>query len=123
MIHVMLPMQYLPKAGERQIEPQKRLMLAVLQTVIDDCQGSQTRQAAGLPPAVDGHASRYACPSTAGGRPAAWRVCDPWQSSITVCSTASMRRFWGSICRSPAFGRYCIGNITWIMVPRSYFAA
>ena len=60
MIHVMLPIQYLPKAGERQIEPQKRLMLAVLQTVIDDCQGSQTRQAAGLPPPVDGNAYRDA---------------------------------------------------------------
>jgi hypothetical protein len=60
MIHVMLPVQYLPKAGERQIEPQKRLMLAVLQTVIDDCKGSQTRQAAGLPPPVDGNAYRDA---------------------------------------------------------------
>src|SRR2546426_11907945 len=46
MIHVMLPVQYLRKAGAHRIEPQKRLMLAVLQTVIDDCQGSKNRRAA-----------------------------------------------------------------------------
>jgi hypothetical protein len=60
MIHVMLPIQYLGKVGDRQIEPQKRLMLAVLQTVIDDCRGSQARQAAGLPPPVDRSAYRDA---------------------------------------------------------------
>jgi len=49
MIHVMLPVQYLRKAGAYRIEPQKRLMLAVLQTVIDDCQGSKNRRAAGAP--------------------------------------------------------------------------
>jgi hypothetical protein len=54
MIHVMLPVQYLAKAGDRLVEPQKRLMLAVLQTVIDDCQGSRSRQAAGLPAPLDG---------------------------------------------------------------------
>ena len=42
MIHVMLPAQYLNKAGSRLAEPQKRLMLAVLQTVVDDCQGLRT---------------------------------------------------------------------------------
>jgi len=35
-------------------------MLAVLQTVIDDCQASQTRQAVGLRPAVDRNAYRDA---------------------------------------------------------------
>jgi hypothetical protein len=55
-IHIMLPEQYLRKAGDRWIEPQKRLMLAVLQTVIDDCQGSPRRQAAGLPADLDGKA-------------------------------------------------------------------
>jgi hypothetical protein len=60
MIHVMLPVQYLRKAGDRRIEPQKRLMLAVLQTVIDDCQGSRSRQAAGLPARLDGKAYRDA---------------------------------------------------------------
>jgi hypothetical protein len=67
MIHVMLPVQYLRKAGDRRMEPQKRLMLAVLQTVIDDCQGSQSRQAAGLPPRVDAkdyHAARAYLAST-----------------------------------------------------------
>ena len=49
MIHVMLPVQYLRKAGAHRIEPQKRLMLAVLQTVIDDYQGSKNRRAAGAP--------------------------------------------------------------------------
>ena len=60
MIHVMLPVQYLQKSGGRLSEPQKRLMLAVLQTVIDDCQGSQSRQAAGLPPPIDRNAYRDA---------------------------------------------------------------
>jgi hypothetical protein len=56
MIHVMLPIQYLRKAGDRRFEPQKRLMLAVLQTVIDDCEGSRSRQGAGLPVPLDGKA-------------------------------------------------------------------
>jgi hypothetical protein len=48
MIHVLLPVQYLHKPGERRMEPQKRLMLAVLQTVVDDCRGSPQRRAAGV---------------------------------------------------------------------------
>lgn len=39
----MLPAQYLRVAGARLVEPQKRLMLAVLQTVVDDCQGPSVR--------------------------------------------------------------------------------
>ena len=46
MIHVMLPVQYLQRAGERVAEPQKRLMLAVLQAVVYDCQGPEPRAAA-----------------------------------------------------------------------------
>ena len=56
MIHTMLPEQYLRKAGTRRIDPQRRLMLAVLQTVIDDCRGSATRQAAGRPADREGKA-------------------------------------------------------------------
>jgi hypothetical protein len=37
MIHVMLPVQYLRQAGQRLAEPEKRLALAVLQTVLYDC--------------------------------------------------------------------------------------
>lgn len=37
MIHVMLPVQYLRQADGRRMEPHKRLMLAVLQAVVDDC--------------------------------------------------------------------------------------
>ncbi len=37
MIHTLLPEQFLSKAGVRAVEPQRRLMLAVLQTVVDDC--------------------------------------------------------------------------------------
>ena len=48
MIHVLLPVQYLNKPGERRREPQTRLMLAVLQTVVDDYRGSRYRQAAGF---------------------------------------------------------------------------
>ncbi len=37
MIHVMLPVQYLHKAGEHRGAPERRLALAVLATVIHDC--------------------------------------------------------------------------------------
>jgi hypothetical protein len=37
MIHTLLPIQYLQNAGGRLAEPEKRLALAVLQTVIYDC--------------------------------------------------------------------------------------
>ena len=48
MIHIMLPSQYLPRAGGRLAEPHKRLMVAVLQAVVDDCRGgSAHRRAAG----------------------------------------------------------------------------
>ena len=40
-------MQYLRRADQRLAEPQKRLMLAVLQTVLDDCHGTATRRSAG----------------------------------------------------------------------------
>ena len=56
MIHVLLPVQYLRKAGNRRIDPQRRLMVAVLQTVIDDCEGSRSRQSAGRPAPRDGKA-------------------------------------------------------------------
>ena len=38
MIHVMLPVQYLRRAGAHLTAPHRRLMLAVLQAVVDDCQ-------------------------------------------------------------------------------------
>ena len=44
MIHVMLPVQYLRAADGRRMEPHKRLMLAVLQTVVDDCRRLLARQ-------------------------------------------------------------------------------
>ena len=40
MIHVMLPVQYLRQPGQRLAEPEKRLALAVLQTVLYDCRGA-----------------------------------------------------------------------------------
>ena len=60
MIHVMLPVQYLRKTGERRMEPQKRLMLAVLQAVVDDCRGSAYRHAAGYPRGLDRRAYQQA---------------------------------------------------------------
>jgi hypothetical protein len=60
MIHVMLPVQYLRKPGERRMEPQKRLMLAVLQAVVDDCRGSAYRHAAGFPRGFDRRAYQQA---------------------------------------------------------------
>src|SRR2546427_113826 len=47
MIHVMLPAQYLRRADSRLAEPHRRLMAAVLQTVVDDCRGSAYRRARG----------------------------------------------------------------------------
>ena len=49
MIHTMLPVQYLQDAARRRMEPQRRLMVAVLQTVLDDFRGSAYRSAAGFP--------------------------------------------------------------------------
>jgi hypothetical protein len=53
MIHVVLPVQYLRIAGRYRREPQVRLMVAVLQTVVDDLssltceQGVEPARAAG----------------------------------------------------------------------------
>ena len=48
MIHTMLPAQYSSPAGPRLAEPQKRLMAAVLQAVVDDCRGGSVyRRSAG----------------------------------------------------------------------------
>lgn len=43
----MRALQDLPTAGTRLLEPHTRLMVAVLQTVVDDCTGSLHRRAAG----------------------------------------------------------------------------
>jgi len=61
MIHVLLPVQYLQKPGERHKEPQTRLMLAVLQTVVDDYRGSAYRHAAGFAVRRDSRAYAAAC--------------------------------------------------------------
>jgi len=51
MIHIMLPTQYSKRAGGRLAEPHKRLMAAVLRTVVDDCRGGSVyRRAAGYAP-------------------------------------------------------------------------
>ena len=60
MLHVLLPDQYLGAAGERIAEPQKRLMLAVLQTVVDDCTGSAYRRSTGQLGPVDSKAQMEA---------------------------------------------------------------
>ena len=60
MLHVLLPDQYLGEAGERVAEPQKRLMLAVLQTVVDDCTGSAYRRSTGHVGPVDSRAQQEA---------------------------------------------------------------
>jgi len=56
----MLPVQYLRQAGARVTEPQKRLMLAVLQTVVEDCWGSVYRRAAGYGTPTDQRAHEQA---------------------------------------------------------------
>ena len=47
MIHVMLPTQYLRRADSHLVEPHRRLIAAVLQTVVDDCGGSAYWRARG----------------------------------------------------------------------------
>ena len=47
MIHVMLPVQYLRQPGQRLAEPEKRLALAVLQTVLYDYRVAAAEPAAG----------------------------------------------------------------------------
>jgi hypothetical protein len=56
----MLPIQYLRQAGARHMEPHKRLILAVLQTVVDDCQGSLSRRRTGQGAATNAQAYRDA---------------------------------------------------------------
>lgn len=46
----MLPTQHLRPSGSRLIEPHRRLMAAVLQTVVDDCRGSVYRRSRGYEP-------------------------------------------------------------------------
>lgn len=53
MIHVMLPVQYLRAADGRRMEPHKRLMLAVLQTVVDDCRRLAALREAGAGAAAE----------------------------------------------------------------------
>ena len=60
MIHVLLPIQYLPRTEGRLDGPQRRLMIAVLQTAIDDCQGTSTARALGLPITTSSRAAREA---------------------------------------------------------------
>lgn len=60
MIHVLLPAQYLGRPGQGLVVPQKRLMVAVLQTVLDDYWGSSYRRSAGYGPAIDRKAARQA---------------------------------------------------------------
>ena len=43
MVHVMVPVQYLRQAGARVAEPEKRLALAVLETVVYDCAAAGER--------------------------------------------------------------------------------
>ena len=46
-IRVMRPTQFLRRAEARRGEPERRLMVAVLRTVMDDCWGSVYRRSAG----------------------------------------------------------------------------
>jgi hypothetical protein len=50
MIHVMLRVPYLRQPGQRLAEPEKRLALAVLQTVLYDCRATGLRGPTGRAP-------------------------------------------------------------------------
>jgi hypothetical protein len=58
MIHVMLPSQYLRRPADRVAEPYRRLMAAVLQTVVDDVRGTACRRSTGFGPATGKQARR-----------------------------------------------------------------
>ena len=47
MLHTMLPVQYLRRGDASLATPQRRLMAAVIQAALDDCQGTATARAAG----------------------------------------------------------------------------
>ena len=67
MIHDMLPMQCLRSADSCQVEPHKRLMAAVLQTVVDDCGGSAYWRARGYRKPIARHDRRRATAYLASG--------------------------------------------------------
>jgi hypothetical protein len=56
----MRPSQYVQDAVRRTAEPQRRLMAAVLQTVLDDFRGSAYRHRAGYAPTADVSRLRHA---------------------------------------------------------------
>ena len=60
MLHVMLPVQYLRRPDANLATPQRRLMMAVLQTVLDDCQGTAYARATGGTSKKDERAVRQA---------------------------------------------------------------
>lgn len=60
MLHVMLPVQYLRRNGAGFDSPQRRLMMAVLQTVLDDCQNAAVATAVGTGTSRDPRALRQA---------------------------------------------------------------
>ena len=60
MLHVMLPIQYLQTTEGRLAGAQRRLMIAVLQTALDDCRGTATARALGTPAPKDPRATREA---------------------------------------------------------------
>ena len=60
MIHVMLPVQYLRRSASTLAEPQIRLMAAVMQTVLDDLQGTAYARATGTRTEGSGRARRQA---------------------------------------------------------------
>ncbi len=51
MIHVMLPVQYLRNPSADAATPQRRLMMAVLQAALDDCEGTPAARAVRVPDA------------------------------------------------------------------------
>src|SRR5690242_7206974 len=58
---IMMPAESsLPQAAPRLAEPHKRLMAAVLQTVVDDCRGTAYARAAGYAMTSDTPGSRQA---------------------------------------------------------------
>jgi len=60
MLHTMLPVQYLRPGDAGLAAPQRRLMIAVLQTALDDFQGTAYARATGVGGEADPRALRQA---------------------------------------------------------------
>jgi hypothetical protein len=97
----MLPVQYLLNTERRLAAPQRRLMIAVLQTALDDCHGTPTAQALGTPVPRDRRATREAIVFFESGD-RSWpysflNICDAIGIDAAAVRRTIWRRFSGGV--------------------------